>query len=247
MANERPRILIWDIETSPMVCTTWILRQPNLSHENILQESLLLTAAWKWHGTQEVYSAAINPKRPKNDKMLISTLYKTLLEADVLVAHNGDKFDLRKFNARAIYHGLKPLPKIPTIDTLKVARRIFSFNSNRLDYLGKFLCGEGKIKTEYDLWLKVMKGDEKALALMVKYNRGDVVVLEKVYDRLRPYIKNHPNIALYQDEIVCPNCGSKALNRRGFKYQATTRRQQFQCCSCGAWCCGKFEGRTEVR
>jgi len=232
-----------------MIVTTWGLYEPHLGHENILQESLVISAAWKWFGEKKVYAASINPHRPKNDRGLITILHKVLSEANVLVAHNGDKFDLRKFNARAIFHGLKPLPRIPTIDTLKVARRCFHFNSNRLDYLGKFLCGEGKIKTEYALWLDVMDGDERALAKMVKYNKMDVVVLEKVYTRLRPYIKNHPNASLYREVICCPVCGSQVFQKRGFLYETTTKRQRYQCSvpECGKWFSGKFVARAEVR
>jgi DNA polymerase III epsilon subunit-like protein len=244
---KRPRILIWDIETSPLVVTTWGLFKPHLNHENILEESSLITAAWKWSREDGVYSASVDPRYPRRDKSLIKLLHKVLGQADVLVAHNGDKFDLRKFNARAIFHGLAPLAKIPTIDTLKIARKVFGFNSNRLDYLGKFLCGQGKIRTEYDLWLRVLHGDAEALAEMVKYNKQDVLVLEQVYERLRPFMVNHPNAALYNETTCCPNCGSGKYQRRGFKYQATTKRQQFQCTKCRAWFTGKYLGRAVVR
>ena len=244
--SERPRILLWDVETSPLVVTTWGLFKPHLSHDNIQQESLVICAAWKWLGQEEVGSVGVNPARPKNDRRVITTLHRVLQEADVLVAHNGDKFDLRKFNARAIYYGMDPLRDIPTIDTLKVARRVASFNSNRLDYLGKFLCGVGKIKTDYDLWLRVMDGDQVALDQMMEYNRGDIIVLEKVYNRLRPYMKKHPNASLYREEHCCPTCGSTNLQKRGFKFQQTTRREAYQCKDCGAWSSGKFMGRAEV-
>lgn len=246
--EKRPRILLWDVETSPIVATTWTLFKPHLSHENIIEESTIISAAWKWFNEDEVYAASVSPKRPKNDKGLIEEIYDVLKSADVLVAHNGDKFDLRKFNARAIYHGLKPLPTIPTIDTLKVARKIFAFNSNRLDYLGHFLCNTGKIPTTYNLWLRVMDGDEKALAEMLEYNKMDIIVLEKVYEKLRPYIKNHPNASLFTEgEQVCPTCGSSSLQKRGFTFTRTVKRQRFQCKECGAWSSGKFIERTEVR
>lgn len=235
------KILLWDIETTPMLVTSWQLHKPFLDHNNIIEESHIVTAAWKWHNIDGVDSACINPARPKDDKAVIRELHRVLGEADVLVAHNGDKFDLKKYNARAIFHGLKPLPKIPTIDTLKVARQVFSFNSNRLDYLARFLLGKAKIHTEYELWLKVMNGDAKALAQMVEYNKYDVELLERVYERLRPYMKRHPNANLYQDgDEGCPLCGSNDFKKRGFKYQATTKRQQYQCLECGSWFCGEF-------
>jgi uncharacterized protein YprB with RNaseH-like and TPR domain len=240
---ERPRILLWDIETTPMVVTTWGLFKPHLSHDNIRQESLIITAAWKWLGEDKVDSVSINIARPRQDRGVIQRLHKVLGEADVLVGHNGDKFDLRKFNARAIFHSLAPLPEIPTIDTLKVAKKLFYFNSNRLDYLGKFLCGKGKIHTEYNLWLNVMGGDEKALTDMVRYNKEDVRVLEQVYLRLRPYMRRHPSAALYREKVCCPTCGGEEFQRRGWKYQQATRRQQFKCTSpwCGAWWSGGYE------
>jgi DNA polymerase elongation subunit (family B) len=242
----KPRILLYDIETSPIVATTWTLFKPVLSHENIIDESRIISAAWKFYGDSEVQAISVSPKRPKNDKPVVETLHNVIKSSDVLVAHNGDKFDLRKFNARAIFHGLSPLPSIPTIDTLKVARKVFAFNSNRLDYLGQFLCGTGKIPTTYDLWLRVMAGDEGAMEEMIEYNKMDIIVLEKVYEKLRPYIRNHPNASLYADISCCPVCASQSLIKRGFKYQKTTKRQQLQCKECGAWCSGKFIGRSEV-
>lgn len=231
----RPRVLLWDIETTPMVVTTWGLFKPRLDHGNIRQESMIISGCWKWLDQEEIDSASINPSRPNNDKGVVKALHSVLSNADVLVAHNGDKFDLRKFNARAIYHKLAPLPDIATIDTLKIARKLFYFNSNRLDYLGKFLCGTGKIPTTYDLWLKIMEGDQEALDEMVKYNKMDVLVLEKVYKRLRPYIKRHPDAGLYRDEQCCPICGSKDFQKRGFQHLLTRKKQRFQCKFCQGW------------
>lgn len=238
LPTRRPRILLWDIETTPMIVTTWGLFKPHLDHANIRQESFIISGAWKWAEEDEVNAVSINIRNPKNDRPVISALHKVLSMADVLVGHNGDKFDLRKFNARAIYHNLRPLPPIPTVDTLKVARKLFYFNSNRLDYLGKFLCGTGKIPTNYDLWMKIMDKDAEALEKMVKYNKVDVLVLEKVYKRLRPYMRNHPNTALYRDAVCCAACGSEKYEKRGFHYLIATRRQRYRCNECGAWWSG---------
>jgi hypothetical protein len=230
-----------------MLVTSWQLWEPRLDHENIVKESGLICAAWKWLGEKEVRAAWIDPERPDDDRALIGELYDVLSAADVLVAHNGDEFDLVKFRARAIFHGLPPIPPIPTIDTLKIARKEFKFNSNRLDYLGNFLGIGRKIPTSFKLWLKVMAGDPDALETMVRYNKQDVRLLERVYLTLRPYIKNHPNENLFGEVECCPTCGSKHFTRRGFKAQRTTRRQQYQCSKCGAWFCGKTEKTVVLR
>lgn len=230
-----------------MIVTAWGLWNQNLSHGNILRESLVVTAAWKWRGDPKVYHVAINPAKPRSDRQVVKGLHRAILEADIVVAHNGDKFDIRKFNARAIYHKLAPLPKKHTIDTLKVAKKYFYFNSNRLDYLGKFLLGERKIKTSYDLWLEVMDGNVEAITKMVKYNKRDVVLLEKVYDRLAPYMQTGPNFAIFAEAHVCSRCGSKRVKHSKWKYQLTTKRMQYLCLDCGGYSCGALVAKVGIK
>jgi hypothetical protein len=241
------KILIYDIETRPMVVTSWGLFKPYLTHENILQESGLISAAFKWLGEKQVQATQVDPKKPADDSKCVKDLHGALSAADVIVAHNGDKFDLRKFNARAIVHGLDPLPPIPTIDTMKVARKYFSFNSNRLDYLGHFLGVGRKLHTDYGLWLEVMNGDKASLDKMVRYNKQDVLLLEKVYLKLRPYIRNHPNANLHTSGGCCPNCGGNRTQKRGFLYARTTQRQRFQCMDCKAWFAGESVRTVKIR
>src|SRR5215831_5157430 len=243
------KILIWDIETRPLVVTSWGLWKPYLTHENILQESGLICGAFKWLEEKQVHATQVDPKKPGDDSKVVRDLHMALSVADVIVAHNGDKFDLKKFNARAIVHGLDPLPPIPTVDTLKVAKKYFSFNANRLDYLGGLLGVGRKIHTDYGLWLEVMKGSREALEKMVRYNKQDVLLLEKIYLKLRPYIRNHPNENLHagEDERVCPNCGSSRVQKRGFLFARTTQRQRYQCMGCRAWFSGETVKTVKVR
>lgn len=238
--SSKQKILIWDIESYPLVVTTWQLFEPRLDYGNIVEDWGLICGAWKWVGEKEVHAVAVNPRKPKDDKNVIHELHKVLSEADVIVAHYGDKFDLPKFNARAIFHGLPPIPPIQTIDTKKVAKKYFGFSSNRLDYLGQYLGLGKKLPTGYGLWLSVLAGNEKALAKMVRYNKQDVKLLEKVYLKLRPFMRNHPNENLHGPMSCCPTCGSKQFQKRGLKYFKTTARQQYQCSNqeCRAWFSG---------
>jgi hypothetical protein len=232
------KVLFWDLETSPIVVNAWGLWKPYLTHENIVKESNLICAAWKWLGGKRVSAASVVNTAPDDDRALVETLHAVLSTADVLVGHNGDKFDLRKFNTRVIAHKLPPLPPIPTIDTLKVARKHFAFTSNRLDYLGEFLGMGRKVETAFKLWLKVMAGDKRALTEMVAYNKQDVLLLERVYLALRPFMRNHPNVGLHNEADCCPNCGSKEFIKQGFKHSRVATRQQYQCTQCRAWFCG---------
>lgn len=241
------KIIIWDIETLPATVTTWGLWKPNLSHDNIIEDTSLVCAAWKELGAAGVTTAQVKASSPRDDKALAKKLRDALAAADVIVAHNGDKFDLKHLNARLVYWGLAPLPPIKTIDTLKVARRHFRFTSNRLDYLGKHLGLGKKIKTDYSLWTKILLDhDKNALESMVKYNAQDVKLLEAVYLKLRPFMQNHPNQRLFCDGEVCPICKKGPIQKRGFRINRMTRHQAYQCQACGGWSIGEALARTKI-
>jgi DNA polymerase III epsilon subunit-like protein len=154
----------------------------------------------------------------------------------VIVHHNGDKFDLKKLNTRLIIHGLDPLPKIHTVDTLKEVRKVAAFTSNRLDYLAKTLVGAGKTHVDYQLWLDIMKGNKRAVRDMVAYNKVDVIRLEEVYSVLLPYMKSHPHIGAQNGEskdLSCRYCGSTHVKKNGTKHTAAgLKKQEIQCRDC---------------
>lgn len=212
----------------------------SIGYQNILQEWYIITGCWKFLHEKRVYSTSVidDPERFKknhtDDYHVVKTLRDMLEDVDILIHHYGDAFDLKKFNARLIYHSLPPLPKILTIDTVKEAKRIASFTSNKLDYLGLFLNGVGKIQTEPGLWLKVLMGDKKAVRDMTTYCKGDVERLEDLYLRLLPYMTRHPNVAT-PDTCNCPKCNSKNTVKDGTRLRASgARYQTFKCKDCGA-------------
>ncbi len=172
-------------------------------------------------------------KNKTNDKELVKELWELLNEAEIVIAHNGDQFDIKKLNMRFVAHKLPPPSPYKTIDTLKIARRYFNFSSNKLDELARQLkLGRKVIHTGKDLWFKCMSGDLKAWKLMKKYNKWDVILLEKLYLRLRPFMTMHPH---YVGHKVCHVCGSPRVIKRGFDRLVGSRKQRYQCQSCGAW------------
>ena len=202
------------------------------NHANILEDFHIICASWQdleWKKPKSVYV-----KSPGKDKEVVKKLLDVISKADVVVAHNGLKFDMRKINARAIFHGLTPLTNIKIVDTLKEARKVASFTSNRLDYLGKFLHVGQKIKTHPTLWLDVLRGSKKAVKEMVTYNRADVLLLKEVYLKLRPYIVNNPSKQFLQ-KPKCQKCKMNSLQKRGKRHLASGRHIQiYTCLSCGS-------------
>jgi len=238
------KILFWDLETSFNVVATFRLKSDDyIPHGNILQERYIICGAWKWLGEDKVHGVSVldNPRRYKrnmhDDFHVVKALHKVLSKADVIVAHNGDAYDIKFFQGRALAHGLPRLPPIVSIDTLKEARRHFLFNSNRLDYLGKYLKVGRKMETRSGLWLDVLKGSKKAVRDMLKYNKQDVELLEAVFEKLRPYIKTP-----ITNRGTCTNCGSVKLRRNGSRRTLTGRYPRFVCKDCGKW----FQGKSRV-
>ena len=185
----------------------------------------------------------------ENDKALVKQLWKLFDEADILIAHNGDNFDIKKANARFAYYKLPPPSPYKTIDTLKVARKYFQFTSNKLDDLGNHLgYGRKLAHTGFHLWKGCMNGDLQAWKHMVRYNRRDVELLEKIYLHLRPWISNHPNVSILSDTYNgCPACGSKNVMKMGTDITQTGRVQQYQCRDCKKWSRGKIQKVTDIK
>jgi DNA-directed RNA polymerase subunit RPC12/RpoP len=166
---------------------------------------------------------------------MLRKIHDLISEAEAVVHYNGTRFDIPVLNKEFLLQNLAPPAPYKQIDLLKVVRKEFRFPSNKLDYIAQRL-GLGK-KTDhegYQLWVKCMNKDPAAWKTMEKYNKQDVVLLEKVYDRLLPWIKSHPNHNLYGGG-GCPNCGDHRLQKRGFSYTTTGTFQRYQCTNCGSW------------
>lgn len=232
----KPRILFWDIETSHNIMAVFeLFNKYRLPFDNILQERVILCASWRWEGSKKIHSIKVNYKRPFDDLDVVDVLRSVIGSADAIVHHHGDEFDLKMLTARMAHYKMDPLPPIITIDTKKIASRKFRFNSNRLDYLGAFLGVGRKIHTDKGLWLDVIRSVPGALDKMVRYNKGDVVLLQKVYNRLKAWVPAYVNRRLFGSLHGCKHCGSKHIQNRGFQYTKAHKYQRIQCLSCGAW------------
>lgn len=230
------KIISFDIETAPDLVATFSLYPDSIPHTAIIQDWYVIAACWKELGKEEVESAYTYI--PTSDYVVVEKLRNALASADIIVAHNGKKFDLKKLNARLIYHNLPPLPSIPIVDTLIEVKKVAQFTSHRLDYLGKHLLGAGKLPTSDGLWIRALKGEIAAIDEMVKYCKVDVLRLEALYLKLRPYMKQHPHVGVLEkgEKKDCPRCGSLQVIKAKVRVSASgTRTQQYQCKSCGGY------------
>lgn len=178
------RVLIYDIETSYNIGKFWRAGYNlNINPGDIIHERAIICISYKWLGEDQVYNLTWDNNQC--DKFLLEQFIPVLNEADMIVAHNGDRYDLKFIKTRALKHGLKMLINYKQFDTLKVAKAKFMFNSNKLDYISKFLGAEGKISTEMKLWDDIiLRKCPKALIKMLDYCDEDVRQLEVVYNAL---------------------------------------------------------------
>lgn len=254
------RILVIDIETGKMqFAFTGYQRKlysPFLPSDAIKSPIWIPCAAWKWVGSNGVGSVSVLQdkerfkKNHRDDYHVVKILHSLLQDADIVVGHNVDKFDIRQIRKRCLFHGFEPLKPFQTVDTLKLARQIGDFEANDLRYLARFFGMDQK--GESPDWDKISDGDESELRKCIEYNKQDIRVTEAVYLKLRPWAKNRPNVSLFTkgiDHNVCPVCNGNIKPDEPF-YTSTRKYNGYRCqnAACGTYIKGKtFLKTTEVK
>lgn len=251
--NKEPRIVLFDLETLPNLkeaLKVW----PMLSDfpGQTLRASITSIICFGYKVFGEAGANCINAwdfsawnKNINDDGPLVRKAYSILENADCVVTHNGIRFDWKYFQTRCAFHGLKPLPKIPHVDTCQLAKSHLYLFRNNLKHLAKFFETEDKIDTGgWDLWVRVHNKEEAAMRDMSNYCIGDVIALEQIFKKLRPFASNIPNYNQFHlkgSKKACPSCGSTRIFKNGMKYTKTMSYQRYTCKDCGS------NSRTDVK
>lgn len=229
------KILLLDIECAPTQAFVWGRFDQTVAQKQVIKEGYLLTYSAKWLGEPTIYSNRIY--EAGNDEVLVRELAELMNVADLCIAHNAERFDIPLIKTRMLALGMSPPSPSKIVDTLRMAKREFRFPSNSLDNIAAYLGLSRKAShSGFELWVKCMQMDDEAFEEMLEYNIQDVVVLEELYMKLRPWYKTHPNVTLYApaDKPRCVCCGSDALAEIDKKYYtATSEYLLYNCLSCG--------------
>jgi DNA polymerase elongation subunit (family B) len=226
------RILMLDIETAPHLAAVWGLYDQNVAINQIIKPGYTLCWAAKWYGEKKVMFSSILD----GHRTMIRGAHKLLTECDAVCHYNGTKFDIPTLNKEFLLLDLAPPAPYKQIDLLSTARRQFRLASNKLDYVAQQLGLGSKVKHKgFDLWLECMAKQPEAWRVMKRYNKGDVTLLEGVYERLLPWIKAHPNVGVYTGVRCCPKCGSGKAQARGKAVAQMKVYKRLQCIDCGTW------------
>jgi len=239
----QPMILVMDIETAPIKAYMWSLWQQGVSLNAVVNNSYVLSWSAKWLGTQEVYADALyyNPDYragTEDDSRMLLGIWNLLNDADMVVAHNGDRFDIKRLNTRFLLAGLPPPDPYKSIDTLKIAKRAFAFDSNKLEHLLSTCLGTHKDDVGgFETWVGCLNGDRASWERMIEYNKQDVIKLEELYLHIRAWDKFHPSTATWggaAEVPVCTKCGSKEVHPTGKSYATGSGVYAvWRCDSCG--------------
>ena len=237
--GRKPKILFFDVETAPSIAATFERYNVNLTPGHILEEGgWLISASWSWLEQTTISSVCVTPQEAtsRDDSRIIENLVQVINEADIVVAHNGDRFDIPIVKTRALVNKIRSLKSIKSIDTLKIAKKL-RFNSNKLDSLGHYLGAGRKVATTgISLWIKCLEGNREALKTMVTYNKQDVQLLKEVYAELVEYDPSSINLGLYYDDghEHCPTCGSTDVAPTGRTVKSgLSVYEELQCGDCG--------------
>lgn len=240
------RMLFVDIETAPTLALIWRVYKENVSPDQIIEATEVISWSAKWAGEENVQFASVfhNGK-----EQMVQLIWDLLDQADVVIHWNGRRFDIPHLNREFLEAGRKPPAPYKQIDLMQAVKSQFRFITNKLAHVSVELGLAGKKEHEgFPLWLKCMEGDADAWERMREYNIQDTRLLEDVYTKLLPWIPNHPSLAAYTGkQDICTRCGSDDLARDGFQVTTAGRYPRFVCNSCGSYVRGnKRESGTNV-
>ncbi len=235
-----PRVLFLDIETKLLRVWAFGIRQQYLSDEDIEEGPGIISWAAKYRGEKRIYQEdARNSRDLTNDRKLLKNLYKLISEADIIVAHNGDSFDVKVINARLQINGFMPPPPVKTEDTKKMASKTARHTSNKLRYLAKVFklknqkSGHSKYPGK-QLWIECQTGNMDAWKEMALYNKFDVIVLEELWEKLCPW--NGGTYSQYAESGHLCKCGSTELVKNGYGHSKKRGfYERLKCKGCGSW------------
>lgn len=228
------KILFLDLETTPINAYTWGLWEQNVALSQIVESTEVICFGARWYGKKEVIFRSVHHDGKES---MLKEVHRLMDEADVLIGWNSAAFDSKHLKRELLEAGILPPSPYKELDLMRVVKSQFKFPSNKLDYVAQTLGVGAKVKNSgFDLWLGCMAGNDKSWKEMKKYQIQDVNLLVSLYERLKPWIPNHPSAPLHNgSEEGCVTCGSKNLQKRGYMHTASMTYQRYQCINCGKW------------
>lgn len=239
----KPKILFLDIETSPCIGVFFNTGNQYVSEEQIIEHTQVIcictrdekneTRTFSWDNLAKPFGLV---SLEYSDKLMLQDFVDYAKDFELLVGHNGKAFDVKVLVGRMCYHKIPPLPIIPIEDTFRQVLGSMRLPSYKLSYLCRYFGLGYKIQTGgIKLWIDVMGGNEKSLAYMIKYCAYDTLLMKRLWERIKPYVKSSFNMAVFDNRPCCPSCAGKLI-KDGFTLTTAGKKQRYQCTKCGKYC-----------
>jgi hypothetical protein len=94
------KILLFDLETSPILARVWSLWQDGINIDDIVEDWTLLCFSAKWLFSEDVIAHVLTEEEliNRDDKRIVTELWKLMDEADIIIGQNSNSFDIKKLN-----------------------------------------------------------------------------------------------------------------------------------------------------
>ena len=194
------KILMLDIETTPLQVYTWGLWDQNIGINQIIKPTEMMCFGAKWQGKKTVTFKSVHHD---GKKAMLEELHSMMEEADALVGWNSAAFDHKHIKREFLENGMAPPSIVKDLDLMSVVKANFKFPSNKLDYVAQALGVGSKVKhSGFQLWIDCMAGDDKAWREMKKYQIQDVVLLEELYRVLLPWLPGASSVSIREKREI---------------------------------------------
>src|SRR3954447_4719337 len=232
-----PRILSIDIETSPNLAHVWDLWHGPVQPKMVIEQWDMMCFSAKWVGEDTAvisYSEFFDGYRP-----MLAACHTLLNCADMILTYNGKRFDIKRIRTVMALEGFGPFRPPRHIDLDETMKKVFDFPSHSMDFVSKaFGLGGKVVNGGYELWRRcLIDNDPEAWREMITYCEGDVILLEKLYYQVLPWIEGHPSVTPYlglpAGVLACTKCGSQDSAKDGMAYTDVSIYQRYRCKSCG--------------
>jgi len=231
-----PKVLIVDIETLPLIGYAFNPWQTNITLGHLIKDFCILSYSAKWLGDDKIISDVLTPTeaQKRNDARILQGVWKLFESADVVVTHNGKRFDIKKLNARFWKNKMSRPSSYKVVDTLTSARSVFGLTYNSVAAIAKFIGADEKLDTAFGLWVACDMGDIESLQYMREYNEQDVETQEEIYMEMRGWIENHPDLRVYTNSSdACPVCLKTNHHKIGLYHANKNKYVEHRCDNCG--------------
>jgi len=231
--NKKPKILFYDIETTPLKAWVWRLGKQVVNHHQLVDtynSYKIICISYCWNNNSRAKCLAWGNNQ--NSSKIIKEFDEIIKQADITIGKNSDNFDIKHINFQRMINGHPGMPEwiMYTDDVEKQMRRHFILPSYSLDYISKLIGRSGKHPISLSDWIKIVENnDKKSLKKMIKYNLKDVEDTRAVWNKILPHITPRFNMATFYDDLRCKSCGSKKIHRNGTRVRGKTRYQSFYC------------------